>query len=145
MNIPAEIIFTFYNQERQKSKLKLSKVELYLSKRDKNNVSIDIKSIFRTFIGIFCENYGVYLESSLERNIFTNYSYQVTVNGIYVNFMANIGENKLEENESIFISYENNELQNLILKREVDLLKLKEKKELKDEEYKINNMLKNNL
>ena len=57
------------------------------------------------------------LKYSQERNIFRNYDYQVTVNGIYVNFIANIGENILDKKQSIFISYESNKYKNLILKK----------------------------
>jgi hypothetical protein len=36
--------------------------------------------------------------------------------------MANVGNNILDKNTSIYISYENNNLQNLILKKEKELL-----------------------
>lgn len=129
-DIPSTVIFTFYNPDNLKNRLQLSKVEVYLSKKDNYRLTIDTKSVYKNLISIFCENYGVDLKLDDERNIFTTYSYQITLNGIHAIFTANIGDNILDNNEAIFFSYESNHYQNLILKKEIDLLK--EKDNIKD-------------
>ncbi len=124
--VPADIILTFFNSNSSLQGLELSKIEVYMSSRDTKNIQIDSRSVFKDFIRLFCEKYRIHLNADLERNIFTNYNYIVTVNGVTVNFMANSGDLRLDKMNSIFISYENNALRNSILKRELELVKIRE-------------------
>jgi hypothetical protein len=142
-SIPAEAIFTFYNPENDKNRLQLSKVEVYMKNRDRDGVFVDIKALFKNFIRLFCDNYGVCLNYDMERMIFKNYDYEVTVNGVYVNFMGNVGDKMLSRDESAFISYESNKLQNAILKREIEIEK--ERSTIKKESNPYNNTMKKNL
>ena len=122
LNIPAKVIFTFYNPSGLKIDLKLSKIEILLNKKDNNGVFVDIKAVYKDLIKLFFENYFINIDYSTERRIYDQYNYQVIYNGIFVKFIANTNNNNLEKRISIYISYENNEFQNLILKKENELL-----------------------
>lgn len=136
-NIPADVIFTFYNPTNNKGKLKLTKIEVYMNKKDDDNVWVDSKTVYKNLIRIFFDNYDLNLKYNQERQIFSDYNYQVTVNGIFVTFTANVGENILERDKSVLILYESNKLVNMILKREkelseVEIIKSDDEKELQD-------------
>ncbi len=120
-NIPAEIILTFYNSNGTIAGLQLSKIELYLMGKDTNNAAIDSRSVFRDLVRLFCEKYGIRLTPDLERNIFTNYNYTVTVEGISVNFLVNTAINRSDNRRSLFISYQNEPIQNQILRKEIEI------------------------
>ena len=122
-NIPAEVIFTFYNPSNSKNDLQLAKVELYLSRKDNDNIWVDVKNVFKNFVRIFFDNYDLNLIYRQERRIFTEYDYKISVNGIYVTFIANVGDSILDNDKSVFISYESNQIQNLILKKDAELLR----------------------
>lgn len=119
--IATDVIFTFYNSDGTLEGLKLSKIELYLKNRDKKGLFVNVRSIYKNQLSKFCEDYKVSLKTGEERFAVSRYDYEVTVNGIYVNFVANTGDNRLDKEEALFISYENSSLQNLMLKRELEL------------------------
>ncbi|HOV15112.1 MAG TPA: hypothetical protein PK771_12560 [Spirochaetota bacterium] len=133
-DIPSSVIFTFFNPDGSKNRLQLSKIEVYLARKDSNKISIDVKSTYRNLISIFCENYGVSLKLEDEKAIFSNYNYQVSINGIFVNFTANIETISFAEKEAIFFSYESSEYQRLILKKEIELTKEKDDVDKKDDD-----------
>lgn len=119
--IESNIIFTFYNSNGTIDGLELSKIEVYIKNRDKKGLFVNIRSIYKNQLSKFCEDYKVTLKKPEESYIMRKYDYEVTVNGIYVNFVANTGDNRLSSDEALFISYEKNSLQNKMLKRELEL------------------------
>lgn len=119
--IESDIIFTFYNSNGTIDGLELSKIEIYIKNRDKKGLFVNIRSIYKNQLSKFCEDYKVTLKKPEESFIMRKYDYEVTVNGIYVNFVANTGDNRLSSDEALFISYEKNSLQNKMLKRELEL------------------------
>jgi hypothetical protein len=121
-NIPSMIVVTFYNPDLKKNNIQLSKIEIFLKKKDKDNVWVDTKAEFKHILKNFIDEYLVNIDTANELKIYKIYEYQVVVNSILAHFMANVGNNILDKNTSIYISYENNNLQNLILKKEKELL-----------------------
>lgn len=119
--IESDIIFTFYNSNGTIDGLELSKIEIYIKNRDKKGLFVNIRSIYKNQLSKFCEDYDVTLKKREESFAMKKYDYEVTVNGVYVNFVANTGDNRLSSDEALFVSYENNSLQNKMLKRELEL------------------------
>ena len=70
---------------------------------------------------VFCENYNIKLKFDEERILFSNYSYQTTVNGVFVNFFANTETISFNKRDAIYLSYENNEYQRLIVAKDNEL------------------------
>ncbi len=121
-NIPSRVVFTFYNPQFKKSGLQLSKIEVFMKRKDNDNVWVDIKAVFEDILKKFIDDYLVNIDAESELKIYKLHEYQVVVNSIYIHFIANIGNNILDNDTSIYISYENNGLENLILKKEKELL-----------------------
>lgn len=126
-DIPSDVIFTFYNSSGTIEGLQLSKIEVYMKKKDKAGLWINTRTIYRNLITLFCENYKILLTRDDESVIFTKYNYEVTINGIYVNIFSNMGDNRLNNDEAIFLSYENTKLQRMILQKEIQLDREREK------------------
>ncbi|MCG8572687.1 MAG: hypothetical protein MJB14_21355 [Spirochaetes bacterium] len=120
-HINSLLIFTFYNSNGTLEGLQLSKVEIYLKRKDHNGLPVNIRSIFKNQISVFCEKNDIILKTSEENEIFRQYDYEINLDNIYVSFMANIGDNRLNRNESLYISLENNELQSMLLQKEVSI------------------------
>jgi len=120
-DIPSTVIFTFFNPSGSKNRLFLSKIEVYLDRRDVSKIPIDIRATFRNLIMVFCENYNIKLKFDEERILFSNYSYQTTVNGVFVNFFANTETISFNKRDAIYLSYENNEYQRLIVAKDNEL------------------------
>ncbi|HBD96139.1 MAG: hypothetical protein A2015_07400 [Spirochaetes bacterium GWF1_31_7] len=125
LNIPSDVIFTFYNSNNTIDGLKLAKVEVYLKKRYADRSWVNTKSVFKSLISFFCENYEVTLKQNDENMIFTRYDYEIIINGIYVTFAADIGNNRLSADDSIYFTYENNNIKNMILKKDLEVEKEK--------------------
>jgi hypothetical protein len=142
--IPAEVIFTFYNPSRNINYLQLSKIEIYLSRKDNNDIWVDAKQVYKDLLKIFIKNYDIELNYTLNKNIYSNYDFQITINGIYVNFIANVNTNNaIIKDKSLYINYENNQFQSMILKKEIDLLEQTNKKEGVNEENNLNKIRSN--
>jgi len=118
-DIPSDIIFTFYNSNNGKSGLKLARIEVYLKKKYIDKSWVNIRSTYQTLISYFAENYGITLKRKEEELIFRRLDYEVVVNGVYVNFIADIGSNRLSDEDGIYFVYENNKLKNKILEKEI--------------------------
>ncbi len=131
-NIPSNVHFTFYNPTGKKEDLKLAKIEVFLNKKDKEDLWVDYKATFKKFLKLFFEIYELKLDYTLERQIYTNFEYKVTLNDIYVHFIANSGNNALYNDTSVYLSYESNKYQNLILKAQKEIL---ENDNMKDKVY----------
>ncbi len=125
LNIPSEVIFTFYNSNNTQGGLKLSKDEVFLKKKYQDKTWVSVKSVFRSLIAFFCENYNIKLTQKDEESVYSRFDYEVVVNGVYANFIADIGNGRLSKDDSVFITYENNALKNQILKKELDTEKAK--------------------
>ena len=103
----------------------LEEVEVYLKKRYADRSWVNTKSVFKSLISFFCENYEVTLKQNDENMIFTRYDYEIIINGIYVTFAADIGNNRLSADDSIYFTYENNNIKNMILKKDLEVEKEK--------------------
>lgn len=125
-DIESEVIFTFYNSNNTQNGLKLSKIEVYMKNKDIYNKWVYTTSVFRNLITLFCENYKVRLSRDEEKWVFQNYNYEVTINGVYAEFLANVGNDRLARDESIYFSYENNDIQNAMLRKEIEIEKMKD-------------------
>lgn len=125
LNIPSDVIFTFYNSNNTLDGLQLAKVEVYLKKRYADRTSVNVRSVFKSLISFFCENYEIVLRKQEEDLILTRYDYEVIINGVYVTFAADIGNNRLSSDDGIYFTYENNNLKNMILKKDLEIEKEK--------------------
>jgi|GEM_PF-5491209 len=122
-DIPAKVIFTFYNPKNNKDDLVLTKIEVFMNKKDNLNLWVDAKAVYKDLIRLFFDIYYVNIDKNKIKEIFLEYNYQVIINGIFVHFIANTGNSILNEDTSVYITYENNSLRNLILKKQNEIIK----------------------
>lgn len=141
MDVPSDVIFTFYNGNNTIDGLKLAKVEVYLKKKHSDKTWINTKSVFKSLISFFCDNYQITLSTDEENIIFTRYDYEVIVNGVYVNFVADLGNNRLSSDDAIYFTYESNNLKTMILKKDIEIerekMKINENTHSRDPNAKI--------